>query len=203
VPGRIPVAGLFAFDAREINLVKSLALCLLSLCLYAAPAYPQRFLAQDDIESYTKVGQNMPAFTVTDMSGAQINTSELKGKVVLINFWATWCPPCLVELPRLENEVWQKYRGTDFVMLAIAREQSDEEIAAFRKEYGFSFPMASDPQREVYKLFGNGGIPRSYVVGADGKILFQSVGYIAAEFDQMKKMIEKELAKMQKAKASK
>jgi peroxiredoxin len=181
--------------------MKLIAGCLLLLCLCAALARPRSFTAQDDIESYTQVGQPMPSFTVTELGGEKVSVGGGRGKVMLVNFWATWCPPCRVEMPRLEKEVWQKYKSEDFVMIAIAREQSAQEITAFRKEYGFSFPMASDPQREVYKLFGNGGIPRSYVVGEDGKILFQSIGYNPAEFDQMKEAIETALKKVRQARA--
>ncbi len=175
------------------------------LCLAAAVAvHSQHFLPQDEIVSYTKVGQQMPSFSVTTLDGTQLKIADLKGKVVIVNFWATWCPPCLVEMPRLEKEVWRKYKtSTDFVMIAIAREQSEQEIAGFKKENSFSFPMAADPKREAYRLFGSGGIPRSYVVGTDGQILYQSVGYNPAEFDQMKKVVEKELAKVEKAKGRK
>jgi peroxiredoxin len=158
---------------------------------------------QDEIESFTRVGQQMPAFTVSTLEGTKVSIGDLKGKVVLVNFWATWCPPCLVEMPRLEKEVWQKYKSSDFQMVAIAREQTEEEVAAFRREHRFSFPLATDPEREVFSLFGTGGIPRSYVIAADGKIVFQSVGYDPKEFDEMKKLIQKELAKVQKQKASK
>ena len=180
--------------------MKLVAGCLLLLCLCAALVRPRSFTLQDDMESYTQVGQPMPSFTVFDLTGKKIDVGGMKGKVILVNFWATWCPPCLAEMPRLETEVWRNYKSADFVMIAIAREQTAREIIPFRKQYGFSFPMAADPHREVYKLFGNGGIPRSYVVGADGKILFQSVGYDAAEFDEMKEVIETELKKVRQAK---
>jgi len=183
--------------------MKPILCCLLWLCLAAVAVHSQHFVAQDEVQSYTKVGQQVPAFSVTTLDGTQLKIADLKGKVVFVNFWATWCGPCWEELPRLEKEVWQKYKSsTDFVMVAIARQQSDEEIAAFRKEYGLSFPMAADPQREVYKLFGKAGIPRGYVVGTDGKILYQSIGYDPDEFDRMKKVIEKALAKAEKAKGA-
>src|SRR5437763_15165919 len=101
-------------------------------------------------------------------------------------------------MPRLEKEVWQKFKSGDFLMVAVAREQTEQEIGAFRKAQGYSFPMAVDVNREVYKLFGNGGIPRSYVVNEDGKILFQSVGYTPAAFDQVTKEQEKELERERK-----
>ena len=173
--------------------MKTKICCLLLFCLWLTVSQPQAFAPQDEIESYTRVGQEMPDFTITSLDGKQIKMSELRGKVILINFWATWCPPCRVEMPRLEKEVWEKHKSSDFVMIAIAREQSEQEIAEFRKEYGYGFPMAADAQREVYRLFGNGGIPRSYVVGRNGKILFQSIGYNAFDFDQMKRVLDKEI----------
>ena len=85
-------------------------------------------------------------------------------------------------------------------MVAIAREQFEKEITRFRDKVGFTFPIASDQNKEIYNLFGNAGIPRSYVVGPDGTILFQSSGYIEAEFDRMVKIIESELSKLKKSK---
>jgi thiol-disulfide isomerase/thioredoxin len=162
---------------------------LMLLCL-------TRAAAQGDVESYTREGQQMPAFSFTTLDGRRTSIEGLKGKVVYVNFWATWCPPCLAEMPRMEREVWQKFKTSpDFFMVAIAREQTSEEIAPFMKRNRLTFPAAPDPEREVYRLFGNGGIPRSYVVGRDGRILFQSVGYDAGDFSKMKGVISKALAK--------
>jgi peroxiredoxin len=193
----------FDVVARRFKLTKVVLGCvvLLFFCLALVPA--RALPSQEEIESYTKVGQQMPSFTVTELGGAEINMDSLKGKVVLVNFWATWCAPCLVELPRLEKQIWQKFKSDDFVMRAIAREQSDTEIAAFKKERRLTFPMASDPDREIFKLFGNGGIPRNYVVGTDGKILFQSDGYAASEFGKMTALIDKELKKAKEVRAGK
>lgn len=183
--------------------MKTFVLRFLALSLFAAATLVQQAQAQNEIESYTKVGQAMPSVAVTDLDGANFKTDQLKGKVILVNFWATWCPPCLEEMPRLEKEVWQNFKSSDFAMVAIAREQSEQEISAFRKKYNYTFPMASDLNRTVYKLFGSGGIPRSYVIGTDGKILFQTVGYNPAEFNEMKEIIAKELKNIQKEKPAK
>lgn len=165
-------------------------LLLLLLCL--APAAAQ----DDDVKFYTREGQPMPAFSFTTLDGKRTSIEELKGKVVYVNFWATWCGPCLAEMPRMEREVWQKFKSSpDFFMVAIAREQTADEIVPFMKENRLTFPVAPDPEREVYRLFGNAGIPRSYVVGRDGRILYQSVGYDAGDFSKMKSVISKALAK--------
>ncbi len=151
----------------------------------------------DGFETRTKVGQQMPAFRVTSTTGQSIDIGSLAGKVVFVNFWATWCGPCLAELPRLEKEVWLKHKSSKFIMVGIAREQTEAEIAGFASKHGLTYPLAADPKREIYEKFASAGIPRSYVVGADGKIAFQSVGYMPEEFDQMKQIVAQELAKLQ------
>lgn len=138
----------------------------------------------------------MPSFSISDTDGNRISLADLRGKVVLVNFWATWCAPCRAEMPRLEKDVWQKYKSENFAMVGIAREQATAEISRFRAEHGYTYPMAADPRREVYRLFAEAGIPRNYVVGGDGTILFQSAGYVQEEFDRMIQVIERELAKI-------
>lgn len=173
---------------------------LLSLALLPRAATTRPQAAPDEIKTFTHTGEQMPDFSFTTLGGKPSKLSDLKGKVVFVNFWATWCPPCRVEMPRMEKEIWRRYKSSpDFFMVAVAREQTESEIAPFAKENGYTFPLASDPHREVFRLFGSGGIPRSYVVGRDGRILFQSMGYTAAEFEELKKVIDRELSKTQGA----
>ena len=164
---------------------------IFACCAVAVLLVP--FSRSEEYVSYTKVGQQVPSFSITDLEGKNFSTAVSKGKIVVLNFWATWCPPCVTEMPRLENEVWKKYRGPGFEMIAIAREQTGKEIAEYRAKHGYTFPMASDPRREAYGKFANAGIPRNYVINRDGKILFQSVGYSPDDFEKMKNILEKEL----------
>ena len=128
--------------------------------------------------THTKIGEKMPAFSVHEVSGATFSMAQERGKVVLVNFWATWCGPCQVEMPLLEKSIWDKYKSNPkFAMVAIAREQTKDVVAGFRQHHPYTFPLAYDPDRSVYKQFADIGIPRTYVVGRDGKIVFQSVGY--------------------------
>jgi len=161
-----------------------------SAAIQIAPASPaERF------ETYTKVGGRIPQFTITTLDGERFSSTELKGKIFVLNLWATWCAPCRVEMPRLEREIWKDSNPNDFAMVAVAREETNEQITAFRKANGFTFPMAADPDRSIFKLFASAGIPRTYVIGRDGTILYQSLGYEEAEFNKLKSVIEAELKK--------
>src|SRR5260221_752284 len=92
---------------------------------------------EPEVQTYTRIGQKMPQFSVTDSDGKSFSIAEQKGKVILINFWATWCPPCQFEMPRMEREIWKKHKSDDFAMLAIAREETNAKITPFREKGGF------------------------------------------------------------------
>lgn len=148
-------------------------------------------------KSLTRVGERMPTFTVKEMSGSTFSMAEERGKVVVVNFWATWCPPCREEMPLLEKEIWDKYKSNaDFAMVAIARQQTETKIATFEKQHPeFTYPLAYDPVRKVYAKFADAGIPRSYVVGRNGRILFQSIGYDPGDMAKLNAAIQEALRK--------
>ncbi len=147
-------------------------------------------------DAHTRVGDKMPAFSVDEASGGTFSLAAQSGKVVVINFWATWCEPCQVEMPELEKGIWQKYKSSpDFAFIAIAREQDRDTVLGFKKTHpGFTFPLAWDPQRSIYARLASSGIPRTYVVNRRGIIVYQNVGYGPGSVGEVDRAVKKALA---------
>ena len=113
------------------------------------------------------------------------------GKLVFIDLYATWCPPCRQELARVQSDVIDRFAGRDFVFLPISRGETHQTVAAFREKMGYTFPMGLDPSQAIYDRYASNYIPRNFLIGADGKVVLATVGYDAEEFDEMIKTIEK------------
>jgi peroxiredoxin len=114
-----------------------------------------------------------PDFSLKDLSGKTWTFSDLRGKVVLVNFWATWCPPCRKEMPDLET-LYQRFGSKDFVVLGISDEDA-AKVEPFIRERKVSFPVLLDPERKVNDSFVVEGIPKSFVYDRDGKLVAQSI----------------------------
>ena len=144
---------------------------------------------------YVKVGDTVPDFTVQMFDGDKININELRGKVVLLNFWATWCPPCRQELARVQEDIIDRFEGHDFLFLPISREDSYDDITKFRESTGYQFPMGTDTERAIFSKFADEYIPRNYLIDRDGKIILTEIGYEEEIFSNLIKEIEKALSK--------
>lgn len=158
----------------------------------AEPIAPQ---TQEQINDSTiaKEGMEAPDFTVEMFDGKSIRLSDLRGKVVLVNFWATWCPPCREELTRVQADIIDRFAGKEFVFLPISRGEELQTVAAFRKRMGYTFPMGLDPDQKIFHRYAKNYIPRNFLIGADGKVILASIGYDKAEFEHLIKTIEKTL----------
>ncbi len=176
--------------------IRLYAICGLALVAVLPVARAQQTtVADDEVKStLVKVGDKAPDFTCKPIGGEEFSLGKQQGTVVMVNFFATWCGPCLAELPHLEKEIMKKYADRkDFKLIVIGREHSTEEIEKFAKEKNFSLPMAPDPKREIYGKYAEKYIPRNFIVGKDGKIKLASLGYTETGFQEIIQMIEKEL----------
>lgn len=159
-------------------------------------ANPVTAVAQDDEIAKTtliKSGMEAPDFTVEMFDGSKLTLSDLKGKVVLVNFWATWCPPCREELTHVQKEIIDRFEGEPFVFLPISRGEKRDAVAAFRKKMGYTFPMGLDINQSIFKKYASNYIPRNFLIGKDGKVVYVSVGYDAKEFAELIEAITKSL----------
>lgn len=144
--------------------------------------------AQDDIEATTLIhaGDIAPDFTVEMLDGSKVTLSELRGKVVLVGFWATWCPPCRLELSHMQKDVIDRFAGKDLVVLPISRGEKRKTVEDYIAKMGYTFPIGLDGDQSIYKKYASNYIPRSFVVGRDGKVVYVAVGYdeqIAKDID--------------------
>jgi peroxiredoxin len=112
-------------------------------------------------------------FTLAELDGKSWTLKELRGKVVLVNFWATWCPPCRKEMPDLET-LYRDFKDQNFVILAISDEDAGK-VKPFVAKQKVTYPILLDPGRKVHELFEVVGIPKTFIYDRDGKLVAQSI----------------------------
>lgn len=160
-------------------------LYILTLLAFSLNLYAQ------DKSTFVKTGDNAPDFTIKLQDGNTKKLSDLKGKVVWVNFFATWCPPCRKELPHLEKEVYKKFKNrNDFEVLVIGREHSWEEVIKFKTENNYVLPFYPDPKREIFSKYAKQNIPRNFIIDKEGKIAVVSTGYKKEEFNKIIQKVE-------------
>ncbi len=161
--------------------------------LLPAGETPKEAETQTESTTLVKAGDTAPDFTVELFDGSQVTLSSLRGKVVLLNFWATWCPPCRQELTRVQEDIIDRFAGKPFVFLPVSRGEKRETVAAFREKTGYTFPMGLDSARTVYDRYASNYIPRNFLIDKEGKVVLATVGYDDGEFDDLIRTIEKTL----------
>ncbi len=132
-----------------------------------------------------RVGGIAPEFSLRALDGSEHSLSELRGHVVFVNFWATWCAPCREEAPSLDR-FYRHFDGEDFEILAVSID-ADEELAsvvAFGAEYSLSFPVLLDPEMRSYKAYKASGVPETFLIDADGRLIERFVG--PRDWDQLR-----------------
>ena len=167
-----------------------------TLCLCFSLFIASLFAASEEDEStLIKAGQAAPEFKVTTLDGKSFDLKDAKGKVVLVNFFATWCGPCMQEMPHLQEEIWHRFKGTNFTMVAIDRGETEEVVKAFQKKHAFEFPIACDTNKTVYAKFATKFIPRNFLVDSKGVVIYQATDFNELEFKKLVAVIERETGK--------
>lgn len=115
-----------------------------------------------------KVGDEAPNFQLRDLAGNMVSLSQLRGKVVLLNFWATWCGPCRIEMPAME-QLYRSYSRKDFEILAVSTDAQGASVTRpFQQEMGFTFPILHDADYRVGLMYGARSLPMTFMVDRNG-----------------------------------
>ncbi|MBX7246294.1 MAG: TlpA family protein disulfide reductase [Candidatus Sumerlaeaceae bacterium] len=136
-----------------------------------------------------KVGDALPAFSLTDITGKPVTSQSFEKKVLVISRFATWCPPCVQELPRLEEDIWKKMQDRGVAVVAISSGENKEDVEKLVKKLNLSFPVLLDPESKYAEILGGDTIPRTLVVDGNQKISKLVNGYTPEEFEKLLKAV--------------
>jgi peroxiredoxin len=127
-----------------------------------------------------QVSYPAPDLSLTDLQGNPVSLSDYRGQTVLVNNWATWCPPCKEEMPELQA-FYEAHKDLNFTIVAIEAGEPANEVADFVRRYGLTFPVWTDPTLKATAAFRNPGLPSSYVIDASGRVRLAWAGAISQE----------------------
>jgi len=153
-------------------------LLLLSLCVIFSglSACNNSEQAPQSVPQGGLVGKAAPDFSLTDMQGQQVSLSQYKGQVVVLNFWATWCPPCREEMPSMEK-LYRDYKDKGLVMLAVNVEENGRKaVAGFLQRQPYSFPILLDTQSVAQNTYGVFRFPESFIIDRNGVVVEKIIG---------------------------
>jgi peroxiredoxin len=123
-----------------------------------------------------RVGQPAPDFTLPGLDGKMVSLSDYRGHVVLVNAWATWCPPCVDEMPSMED-LYKELKGENFEILAVSIDAiGTKAVAPFMKKYNLTFPALLDPAGTIKTLYHTTGIPESFIINKQGILVEKIIG---------------------------
>jgi peroxiredoxin len=148
----------------------------------AAPSPPRAGTAMPVTEAMKELDLIRPSrtklaedFTAQTLGGGTFRLSEHRGKVVMINFWATWCPPCLEEMPALER-LHRQHKDTGFTLMAVSVDTDPAKVKPFLTSHKLTFPVGLDPRMDIANAYGVRALPSSFIVGRDGNLAALAIG---------------------------
>ena len=170
--------------------LRSLVLGLFALCSMVGMAQEAE---ADDTGYIVKVGQTAPDFTVTLTDGKTVKLSDFRGKVVMLQFTASWCGVCRKEMPFIEKDIWQKHKpDPDFMLMGIDRDEPLNKVIAFGKSTGVTYPLGLDPGADIFAKYAlrQAGITRNVLIDKEGRIVMLTRLYNPEEFSSLVRKID-------------
>ena len=140
-----------------------------------------------------KIGDQIPAFSTTLINGKTISTSDFKGKIVMLQFTASWCSVCRKEMPFIEKDIWQKQKNNkNFLLIGIDLDEPLDKVKKFHEDIKITYPLALDPGGKIFGLVAEkkAGVTRNIILDKTGKIVYMTRLYKEDEFAEMVKVIE-------------
>jgi peroxiredoxin len=136
------------------------------------------------LQASGRAGFPAPDFTLKDLQGHPYHLADFRGKIVFLNVWATWCPPCRMEMPSMEH-LYRRLRDKDFVMLAVSEDEDGKAVVqSFVNQVGLTFPVLMDPDGVVPGRYGVTGYPETFVIDREGRVIQHPIGPEDWESDQ-------------------
>jgi peroxiredoxin len=169
----------------------------MSVTLISMNIFLNIFVPNDDRNYLVKVEDRAPDFEMAMPDGTMMKLSSLRGKVVMLQFTASWCGVCRQEMPFIESDIWQKHKGNpNFALYGIDRDEPAETVISFAKKTGVTYPVGLDPKGGIFGLYAakDAGITRNVIIGKDGRIVMLTRLYDPEEFKEMVKVIDNLLA---------
>ena len=156
--------------------MKKIIICLLLLCSHQAFAVWQQPELSHNLTPLTKPVRAYP-FALQDIDDETVSLQDYKGKVVMLNFWATWCPPCVREMPSMQR-LYEKFRQDGFVVLALDQMESEDDVFTFTAQLELEpeFPILFDRESKVSRQYQVHGLPTTYLIDKNGMIRYRAVG---------------------------
>ena len=163
-------------------------------CTGLSPASASAQAAGPDARGFiVAVGDDVPDFELTDLTGAVHSRASLLGSVYVLQFTASWCSVCRQEMPHLEAEMWQPFQGRNFTLLGVDLDEPRDKVASFAVQMGVSYPMCPDEGGGVYYSMAapKSGVTRNIVVAPDGRIAMLTRLFDEEEFAQMVALVDR------------
>lgn len=177
--------------------MKHIILLTLAFCMTLA-LFSQSSEKANDYQFRVKVGDMAPDFEMSLPSGEVVKLSDLKGKIVMLQFTASWCGVCRKEMPHIESAIWQKHKDNpEFALYGIDMDEPVETVIQFAQKTGVTYPLGLDPKASIFKLYAEdgAGVTRNVIIGKDGRIVMLTRLYKEEEFNDMVKLIDSLLEK--------